>query len=152
MIEAQIVIDVAHGQVSQSFQLAPYDDFYQFQNTTTGAYEFYDDSITAFNTYLGGYYQQAASALTMVDDDLYYNQGQVSGGSSGQFAVFGFEYSTDSQHRDESYITWVSQGKKSWTLTGKGMGPNSKTEIGQRMIAEEPMTLVSMPDFCLKLH
>jgi hypothetical protein len=140
MIEAQIVIDVGQGQVSQSFQLAPYDDFYQFANTTPGSYEFYDNTITAFNTYLGGYYQQAASALTMVDNDLYYYQ---QGGDSKQFAVFGFEYSTNSANRDESYITWVSQGKKSWTLTGKALAANSKTEVSERLISEEPMTLVS---------
>jgi hypothetical protein len=139
MIEAQIVISQGQGQVSQSYQLAPYDDSYQFQNTTTGAYEFYDNTITAFNTYLGGYYQQAASALTMVDENLYYNQP----GDSGQFAVFGFEYNSNEKSREDGYITWVSQGKKSWTMTGKGLAPNAKTEIGQRLIPEEPMTLVS---------
>ena len=68
LIEAQIVIDKGHGEVSQSFQIAPYDDYYQFDNTTAGTYEQYDTSITYFNTYLGGYYQQAVSSLTAVGE------------------------------------------------------------------------------------
>ncbi len=140
MIEAQIVIDQGHGQVSQSAQFAPYDDFYQFNNATTN-FEQYDTDITSFNTYLGGYYQQAASSLTMVDDDLYFNQ--VGAGTNGQFATFGVEYSSDSKERGNAYITWVSQGKKSWMLKGAGVGRNAKTEVGQRLIAEEPMALVS---------
>ena len=139
MIEAQIVLDEGRGQVSQSAQFAPYDDYYQFNNASTN-YKQYDTSITSFNTYLGGYYQQAASSLTMVDDDLYYDQV----GTNGQFATFGVEYSSDSTDRGNGYITWVSQGQESWTLRGTGVGPNSKTEVGQRLIAEEPMALVGI--------
>jgi len=127
MIEAQIVIDIARGEVSQSAQFAPYDDYYQFNNASTN-YEQYDPTITSFNTYLGGFYQQAASSLTLVEDEIYYNQV----GTNGQFATFG-------------YITWVSSGKESWTLRGTGVGPNDKTEVGQRLISEEPMSLVSPP-------
>ena len=139
MIEAQIVINQGQGQVSQSAQFAPYDDYYQFNNASSN-YQQYDPTITAFNTYLGGYYQQAASSLTMVDDDLYYSQV----GSNGQFATFGFENSIDPDERSNGYITWVSQGKKSWTLHGAGVGPNANTEVGQRLISEEPMALVSL--------
>ena len=138
MIEAQIVLDQGHGQVSQSAQFAPYDDFYQFDNTSTN-YEQYDTTITSFNTYLGGYYQQAASSLTTIDDDIYYSQV----GTNGQFATFGVEYSSDSSNRENGYITWMSQGQKSWTFKGSGVGPNTKTQVGQRLIAEEPMALVS---------
>jgi len=140
MIEAQIVIDIARGEVSQSAQFAPYDDYYQFNNASTN-YEQYDPTITSFNTYLGGFYQQAASSLTLVEDEIYYNQV----GTNGQFATFGFEYSSDEKDRGNGYITWVSSGKESWTLRGTGVGPNDKTEVGQRLISEEPMSLVSPP-------
>ncbi|KAK4686589.1 beta-glucan synthesis-associated protein KRE6, partial [Tremellales sp. Uapishka_1] len=134
MIEAQIVIDKQRGQVSQSYQLAPFDDYYQFNNASAN-YEQYDTDLSYFNTYLGGSYQQAASTLTYVDSDIYFN-------TSANFAVFGFEYASDSSNRENAYITWVASGKKSWTLRGTGLQPNTKTEIGQRMITEEPMALI----------
>ena len=138
MIEAQIVLSQGQGQVSQSAQFAPYDDYYQFNNASSN-YVQYDKSITSFNTYLGGFYQQAASSLTMVSSDLYYDQV----GTNKQFATFGFEYSADSNDRSNGYIEWVSQGVKSWKLNAAGVGPNPKTEVGQRLIAEEPMAMVS---------
>jgi hypothetical protein len=142
MIEAQVIIDSATGEVSQSFQVAPYDDYYQFYNTTNAYYTQYDTSITSWNSYLGGYYQQAVSSLTTVPSDIYYSQDSV-GGTSKNFTTFGFEYSTDTSDRSNGYITWVSNGKKSWTMDAGIVGPNSKTEVGQRIIPEEPMALVS---------
>jgi hypothetical protein len=142
MIEAQVIIDQATGEVSQSFQVAPYDDYYQFYNTTSAYYTQYNTSITSWNSYLGGYYQQAVSSLTTVPSDIYYSQDSV-GGTSKDFVTFGFEYSTDTSDRSNGYITWVSNGKKSWTMDAGIVGPNSKTEVGQRIIPEEPMALVS---------
>ena len=121
--------------------MAPYDDYYQYNNVTTGAFEFYDSSITLPNSYLGAPYQQAVSALTQVDDGIYSNQ--TVGGVNGQFGVFGFEYSSNSQDRSQGYITWVSMGKKSWTMNAAAVEPNPRTEIGQRIVSEEPMAMVS---------
>jgi hypothetical protein len=128
--------------VSQSAQFAPYDDYYQFYNTTDDYYEQYNTTVTSWNSYLGGYYQQAVSSLSKVPNDIYYNQDNL-GETSKQFAVFGFEYSSDSSDRSKGYITWVSNGVKSWTMKAGIVGPNSKTEVGQRIVSEEPMALVS---------
>ena len=144
MVEAQIRISVAHGEVSQSNQIAPYDDYYNFNNRTTGPdppVTIYDPELTIWNTYKGGPYQQTVSGLTLMPDRIYHDQ--VVGGRSGEFAVFGFEYSAYPEDRDKGYITWVTDGKPSWTMKGTATPANSRTEIGARIIAEEPMALVS---------
>lgn len=138
LIEAQIVVAEGHGEVSQSFQIAPYDDYYQFDNSS-GTYEQYDTSITYFNTYLGGFYQQAVSSLTAVDNDIYYDQ---AGPNTGVFKMFGVEIMSNSADRSKGYVTWYSQGKKSWTMYGTAVGPNERTEVSQRLVSEEPMALV----------
>ncbi|WVQ82374.1 hypothetical protein IAT38_004502 [Cryptococcus sp. DSM 104549] len=137
IIEAQIIIDEDRGEVSQSFQVAPYDDHYQFANGS-GTYEQYDTDLTYFNTYLGGSYQQAVSSLTRIPDDIYYNQE----GTSGQFKVFGCEYQAFPDERDKGYITWYADNKTSWTMYADAVAPNSKTEVGRRIIPEEPMAIV----------
>ncbi len=138
MLEAQIVVAEGQGQVSQSAQFAPYDDYYSPVDNSTTSFIQYDKSITATNSYLGGYYQQALSSLTMVDSAIYYN------GGSGQFRTFGFEYASDFTDRSKGYVTWYSQGKESWTMKATAVAPNPRTQIGQRLVAEEPMALVSL--------
>ena len=125
--------------MSQSFQIAPYDDYYQYDNHTAGSYEFYDPSITIANSYLGGTFQQAVSALTEVGPQIYANDTP-----GGEFGVFGFEYASDKQDRSKGYVTWVSEGKKSWTMTAQAVAANPRTEISQRTVTEEPMALVSV--------
>lgn len=140
MIEAQIRIAVAHGEVSQSNQLAPYDDYYQFNNAS-GMVEIYDPDATMWNTYLGGHYQQAVSGLTLLPDRIYNDQ--IVGGRSGEFATFGFEYSAVPEAREKGYIHWIADGKPSWTMYADAIAENPRTEVGRRIISEEPMALVS---------
>jgi len=40
---------------------------------------------------------------------------------------------------DGAYITWISNGKPTWSLRSAGMGPDTSTEIGARPISKEPM-------------
>lgn len=40
---------------------------------------------------------------------------------------------------DDGYITWVSSGKAVWTIYSGGLGPDAETEIGARLIPQEPM-------------
>jgi hypothetical protein len=147
LIEAQILLEVQHGEVSQSFQTAPFDDHYQFDNTT-GKVEIYDEDLTHYNSYLGGTYQQAVSGLTLLPDRIYYDQ--VTGGRSKEFTTFSFEYSAVPEAREKGYIHWVTDGKPAWTMYADAIGPNPRTEIGRRIIPEEPMYMVSPdPSSCL---
>ncbi len=134
ILEAQVNIADAVGVVSQSAQFAPYDDYYQFNNASTAVTQ-YNTAITGYNSYLGGLYQQAVSSLTNIPSANY-------AGTSGAFGVYGFEYYGNPADRDNGYITWVASGTKSWTMHAAAVGPNSRTEIGQRLVAEEPMAMV----------
>jgi beta-glucanase (GH16 family) len=142
LIEAQVKLSVQHGEVSQSYQVAPFDDHYQSDNST-GKAERYDDDLTEFNSYLGGIYQQAVSGLTLLPDRIYNDQ--ITGGRSKEFGVFSFEYSAHPEEREKGYIHWVADDKPAWTMYADAVGPNPRTEIGRRIISEEPMYMVS-PD------
>ncbi|WWC94475.1 hypothetical protein V866_001321 [Kwoniella sp. B9012] len=139
IVEAQIRIAERHGEVSQSNQVAPYDDHYQFNNRS-GFVEVYDEDLTMFNTYLGGYYQQAVSGLTLLPDRIYSNQ--VVGGRSGEFAEFGVEWSAFPEEREKGYISWVSDGKRSWTMYADAVDENPRTGVGRRIVSEEPMAII----------
>lgn len=134
ILEAQINIAQAVGDVSQSLQTAPFDYEYQWTNTSTN-YEIYDTTTTTFNTYLGGLYQQAVSALTVTQNSNYQETG-------GNFGVYGFEYTGNPDDRDNGYITWVSSGVPTWTVKAAGTGANTDSQISARPIPEEPMYII----------
>jgi beta-glucan synthesis-associated protein KRE6 len=117
------------GQVSQSIQTAPYDYQYQFVNTTPAA-TIYDSSVTEFNSYKGGVFQQAISAVSNIDSQFYNDQA---------FAPYGFEWFSDPKNRDSGYVTWFSNGAQTWTMTAPAIGPNSISQVSQRLVPEEPM-------------
>ncbi len=129
VLEQQVDVSTMTGEVSQSFQVAPYNLNYEFDNSTD-ATTIYDDSITIFNSYKGGPYQQAVSAVTSIDSNNYNNVG---------YATYGYEWWSDPNNRDDGYVTWSSQGKESWTMTSKTIGADPVTQVSQRLIPEEPM-------------
>ena len=112
------------GQVSQSFQLAPFDIWYQPN------YDFIavpDRSVSSMNSYKGGPYQQAVSCLTYLNNDWY--DGQA-------YQTYAFEYTPGSS----GDITWFVGEESTWHLDAKAIGPNGN--VGQRVPPEEPMTIV----------
>lgn len=127
ILEAQIDTSVRQGQVSQSLQIAPFDYRYEIPEDTT---TIVDPELTKFNTYHGSIYQQALSALTYIPKSSYQ-------GTEGQFSTYGFEYWPSRD--DDGYITWQMDGKTTWTTRTATMAPNTQTEVGQRLIPEEPM-------------
>ena len=62
--------------------LQPFNFNYTYMTNYTNIY---NTSITELNSYTGGVYQQAVSALTTTDQTAY----ELSGGG---FSVYGFEY------------------------------------------------------------
>ena len=129
ILEAQINTDFRRGQVSQSMQTAPFDYAYDFPIGGT-ATQIYDTSKTVMNTYKGGIWQEALSALTFLPDASYER-------TQGQFSTYGFEYLPS--RGNDGYITWVVDGQKAWTMTNAALAANAKVEIGPRLIPEEPM-------------
>ncbi|KAH8107387.1 glycoside hydrolase family 16 protein [Phellopilus nigrolimitatus] len=121
-----------NGEVSQSFQIAPFNANVKFNNATP-ATTLYDDTVTHFNPFTGTALQQAVSAVSLVDNSKYNGSG---------YATYGFEYWSDMANRDDGYVTWYSQGQTSWKITSASIGPDSTSEVSQRLIAEEPMYIV----------
>lgn len=72
--------------MSQSAQVAPFDDFYQFDNSSS-AVTIWAQDITKWNSYLGGVFQQAVSGLVYVDNGVYT-------GTSGLFNIYGMSSGT----------------------------------------------------------
>ncbi|ODN74370.1 hypothetical protein L202_06781 [Cryptococcus amylolentus CBS 6039] len=134
ILEGQIDLDIPQGQVSQSCQVAPFDPSYEYLNTSKGAIQ-YDTDLTKWNSYKGGVYQEAVSSLTYIDNANYVK-------TSGGFGIYGFEYYTNPDDRDNGYITWVANGVKSWTMYPASVGPVEDMDIGQRLISEEPMAMI----------
>ncbi|KAJ7212286.1 glycoside hydrolase family 16 protein [Mycena pura] len=132
ILEAQVDVSLFEGQVSQSFQIAPFNYDWQFVNTTP-ATTIVDAVKTKLNTYKGGKTQQAVSALTYIPSTVY---------SDEDYAVYGYEWWSNPSDRDEGYITWVSNGTQSWTITAAAIGADETVEISQRLIPEEPMYLI----------
>lgn len=159
--------------MSQSFQVAPFDDYYQFKNHTSdqdvASNDVYVENLlrnndeanfrpdrpseTAWNPYLGGPLQQAVSGLTSVPSDVYYEHDEPRFNTYGVYLVrypfasanrTGVEVYADPNDRENGgHITWMANDKKSWTVRPSAVRANDKTQIGQRLIPEEPMTMVS---------
>ncbi|EME48613.1 glycoside hydrolase family 16 protein [Dothistroma septosporum NZE10] len=129
-IEASVIyldppLGAAIGDASQSFQIAPFDLFWQ-PNAEWA--EIYDYQITAANSYQGGVYQQAISATTALNNDWYDGKG---------YQIYAFEYEPGA----DGYVTWYVGDQKTWKVTGNSVGPNGN--IGQRVVPEEPMAIVA---------
>lgn len=133
IIETQVDVSRYVGQVSQSYQCAPYNYQYNFDGTSP-ATTIYDSSVTTLNSYKGGPLQQAVSALTDISPSVY--------GGNG-YATYGYELWADPNHRSSGYITWYSNGKPSWQITSATVGPDPTSEVNQRLIPEEPMVRFS---------
>jgi len=128
----QVLTDRKKGEVSQTLQIAPYDEDWKFNNASS---DVANPDLTYWNSYTGGVYQQSCSGLTIIPDDVYQETG-------GVYTTYGYELYANKDDRSNGYITWVADGVESWTLHAPGLAPNAATQVGQRLIPEEPMALV----------
>lgn len=130
IIEAQAATrSGGHGHVSMSMQVAPFDDGYNM-STAEGAYIFYNDEEAELNSYTGSVYQQAASGLVTTPDSAYED-------TDARYDTWGFEYKPGSG--PDGYVTWTQGDKNMWRMNAAAIGPNPRTEIGQRLVPPEPM-------------
>ncbi|KAF8996765.1 glycoside hydrolase family 16 protein [Hymenopellis radicata] len=125
------------GQVvSQSAQFAPFTADYVYLNATEDEWKIYDDTVTRANSYRGSAVQQAVSGLTRLPSGGFQ-------GSDRTFVVYGFEYYANPDARSEGFITWVVDGKPSTRMGAGAMAPDPHgSQVGQRLIPEEPMSIV----------
>lgn len=116
--------DKATGTASQSFQAAPFDIWYQPDYEYL---EIYDKSVTGMNIYRGGPYQQALSAVTWLNNDWYDGKG---------YQTYGFEYTPGAS----GDITWFVGDQYTYRMDHRAIRPNGN--IGQRVVPEEPLTII----------
>lgn len=126
----EATVEAGQGIASQSYQLAPYNADYAFNNASP-AVIIEDPASTRLNTYTGAEYQQALSALAEFDSTAY-------GGS--KFNTYAYEYHSGAT---DGYITWAINGKKTFTLNAGALDGDQRSGISNRVVSEEPM--VSRP-------
>ncbi|KAG8972454.1 hypothetical protein FRC05_010047 [Tulasnella sp. 425] len=129
IIEAETNLKNWRCQASQSMQLAPYDSNWSWDNSVS---TIYNDSATEFNTYKGGQYQEAVSALTDCGITAY---------NGTAYQTYGFEYWSDPKNRGNGYVTWAMEGKPSWTLPASAIAADAAVGVSDRIISEEPMSI-----------
>ncbi|RMY97051.1 hypothetical protein D0862_08269 [Hortaea werneckii] len=114
------------GVATQSFQVAPFDIWWypNYEFMQTPSYEF-----SMVNTYTGGPFQQAVSTTSMLSNDWY---------DGKQFQKYWFEYVPG--EGEDAYIAWVIGDIEMMRFDARAIGPNGN--VGQRIIAEEPMSLI----------
>ncbi|CDH15973.1 probable Beta-glucan synthesis-associated protein KRE6 [Zygosaccharomyces bailii ISA1307] len=129
MIEAETDTVLKTGVASQSLQVAPFDIWYIPDYKFVEIYNF---TTTSMNTYCGGPFQQAVSAITTLHPDWY-----EFGTNSGKFQSYGFELLNDN---DDGYIRWFVGETPTMTLYAKALHPNGN--IGWRRLSKEPMSVI----------
>jgi beta-glucanase (GH16 family) len=114
----------ATGTASQSFQAAPFDIWYQPDYDYT---EIYDTAVTEMNTYRGGPFQQALSGVTWLNNDWY---------DGKAYQTYGFEYEPGAKGK----VAWFVGDTYTWTMDTRATRANGN--IGQRVLPEEPMSII----------
>jgi beta-glucanase (GH16 family) len=130
VFEAQI--SGGAGQVSQSAQWGPFNNEYIWFNTSDNL--IIPDLVNSvLNSYIGGAFQQATSVVTQTGQKCYQLLDNC-------FSIFGFEYKPGF---GDAYISWISDGKVSWTLNQPGMAADHAVEIDQRPVPVEPLYIIA---------
>ncbi|KAJ6509382.1 beta-glucan synthesis-associated protein [Mycena vitilis] len=130
IFEAQISDNA--GQVSQSAQWAPFNNEYVWFNTSDNL--IIPNSVNStLNSYIGGAFQQATSVVTQTNQICYQLLQPC-------YSIYGFEYKPGF---GDAYISWVSDGKLSWTINQPGMNADNVVEIDARPIPQEPLYIIA---------
>ncbi|TAQ91052.1 hypothetical protein B7494_g586 [Chlorociboria aeruginascens] len=112
------------GVVTQSYQVAPFDIWYRPNHEFMSIPNY---NTTSMNAYCGGPYQQAISGTTLLNNDWY---------DGNAYQKYAYEYIPGSAGK----IAWFVGDDPTFMIDGRSIGQNGN--INQRLISEEPMSLV----------
>lgn len=118
------------GLASQSLQVAPFDIWYYPD------YDFltiHNHSVTSVNTYTGGPFQQAVSAVTTLNHSWY----ELGDGVPHVYQTYGFELINDDE---KGYLQWHVGDDPTFTIYANALHPNGN--IGWRKLAKEPLSII----------
>lgn len=132
VIEAQIDTTNREGQASQSFQIAPFNFHYQFNNASD-AVNINNPNTSFTNNFKGSLFQQAVSIVTELGTGPY-------GGNA--FQTYGYEWFSNPSNRAQGYLAWYVGDSLTWSMNEKAVGPDPSLDMSQRLIPEEPMHIV----------
>lgn len=116
------------GTISQSHQFAPFDADYRGQEQYV---RIFNATSTYWNKFRGNNQQQVVSIITRMEERFYEGR---------DYQTFAFDY----EPGPSGYVNWYTGGEKKWGMTAATVGPNSRNNIGQRVISEEPMVSVAL--------
>lgn len=129
IIEGEIDTTLGVGIASQSLQIAPFDIWYI---PDYDFIEIYNFTTTTMNSYTGGPFQQAVSAVSTLNSTWY-----EFGPEAGYFQKYSIEYLNDD---DDGYIRWFVGDTPTFTIYSTALHPNGN--IGWRTISKEPMSMI----------
>ncbi|SMN18081.1 similar to Saccharomyces cerevisiae YGR143W SKN1 Protein involved in sphingolipid biosynthesis [Maudiozyma saulgeensis] len=129
IIEGEVDTTLGVGLASQSMQIAPFDIWYMPDYDFIEVYNF---STTNMNTYAGGPFQQAISAVSTLNT-TWYEFGQ----EAGYYQKFALEYLNDDE---DGYARWFVGDNPTFTIYANALHPNGN--IDWRRISKEPMSIV----------
>lgn len=129
VLEAEADTKLGVGVASQSMQIAPYDIWYIPDYDFV---EIYNSSVTTMNTYCGGPFQQAVSAISSLNTTWY-----QFGPDAGYFQKYVLEYLNDDEN---GYVRWYVGDTPTFTIYAKALHPNGN--IDWRRISKEPMSII----------
>lgn len=130
ILEGEIDTTLKVGVASQSYQVAPYDIWYIPDYDFV---EIHNSSTTVMNTYCGGPFQQAISAVTTLNTS-WYEFGDTDG---HHFQKYGYEFMSDN---DDGYIRWFVGDNPTMTLNAAALHPDGN--IDWRRVPKEPMSII----------
>ncbi|KAI0311695.1 glycoside hydrolase family 16 protein [Amylostereum chailletii] len=131
IFEAKVRSTIHGGVSSQTGQVAPFNYNYTWPDDAAN-YKILSNT-TELNTYRGGAYQQAISAISTNNQSCYEL-------TDGCFSVFAFEYKPGF---DDSYITWVNNNEVTWKLLSGGLVADPIAQISARPIPQEPLYVIA---------
>jgi hypothetical protein len=111
---------------TQSYQVAPFDLYWRPNYNFTA---FPDYSLSNYNSYTGGPYQQAISATTNLNRNWF---------DGYQYQRYSFEYAPG--EGKDAFISWKVSDQTMFMIDGRAIGPTGN--IQARQISEEPMSIV----------
>ncbi|TVY82788.1 putative beta-glucan synthesis-associated protein [Lachnellula suecica] len=125
ILEASVDPNNRIGVVTQSFQVAPFDNFYRPNNDFMAIPNY---ETTQMNTYCGGPFQQAISGTTLLNNSWY---------DGNNYQKYAFEYTPGTS---KGKIAWFVGEDPTLILDGRAIGPNGN--VATRQISEEPMSMI----------
>ncbi|KAE8271373.1 hypothetical protein A4X09_0g983 [Tilletia walkeri] len=144
VFEAQVSYSGVMG-VSQSVQMAPFNDLYQVSNSTGPAFTVFNNQSSP-NGYNGEVTQQSISYVTPTIQGAVQHPGPNAATRAPDgaiqarpgYAVYGYEL----EPGPNGHLQWVAAGSPSWRMNAAAFDPDPISGIGRRVFSEEPMSII----------